>query len=433
MMSDSQYKPVLLRNRGVAEVRKLAVYRERGGYKVLEKALKSEPAAIVDQVRQSGLLGRGGAGFPTGLKWTFLPQGRTKTYLCVNADEAEPGTFCNRVQMESDPHQVLEGIIISAYAVRAQRAYVYIRYEYPQQAAALESAIGEAREAGLLGRNILGSGFELEVHLFRNAGAYICGEETGLLESLEGKRPWPRIKPPYPAIRGLAGEPTIINNVETLTCVLHIVDRGADWFRSLGTERSPGPKLFCVSGHVKSPGVFERPLGVNLKTLIYECAGGVREDRSIKAVIPGGISTGFLTADEIDVPMAFESFTREKNGCLGMGTGAVVVLDETTDMLKVLHNTARFFSSESCGQCTQCREGTGWMYKMARRMLAGGGRSEDLDIIAEQTERMGMMTGQSICGLSDGASYPLRTLVTKFRAELEERMEERKAKGLAVA
>jgi NADH-quinone oxidoreductase subunit F len=416
------FEPVLTRNVGIDGSCRLEVYRRHGGYRALEKALKIAPAEIVKQVTASGLRGRGGAGFPTGRKWTFLPPDRQRTYLCVNADESEPGTFCNRVQMEHDPHQVLEGTIISAYAIRAQAAYIYIRYEFAAQQKIMQRAVDEAYAAGLLGRNILGSGYDLDITVYSGAGAYICGEETGLLESIEGRRPWPRPKPPYPAVEGLFGEPTIINNVETLACVVHIIDRGPDWFRSIGTPQSTGPKLFCVSGHVNRPGCYERPLGVALKEIIYELADGVRGGRRIKAVVPGGISTGVLTADELDVTMDFESFTPVRNGCLGLGTAAVIVMDETTDMLRVLHNTARFFAHESCGQCTQCREGTGWIYKMTTRMLAGGGREEDLDIIDELTDRMGMMSGQSICGLPDGAAFPLRCIVRKFRDELIERM-----------
>jgi NADH-quinone oxidoreductase subunit F len=415
----TDFQPVLMQNVSVENSRRLEVYRRYGGYQALEKARTLVPEDIVEQVKQSGLRGRGGAGFSTGLKWSLLPKDRNITYLCVNGDEAEPGTFCNRVLIDADPHQVIEGVLITAYAIRAQSVYLYLRDEYTTQADILQTAVNEARNAGLIPS-------ELNLHLHQNAGAYIAGEETALLESIEGKRPWPRVKPPFPAASGLFGRPTVINNVETLACVTHIVQRGADWFQSVGTPKSTGPKMFCVSGHVNKPGCFEFPMGVNLKTLIFDAAGGIRGGKKIKAVNPGGISTGFLTAGEIEVPMDFESFSREKNGCLGVGTGAVTVLDEDTDMLRVLHNTARFFAHESCGQCTQCREGTGWAYKITSRLLAGGGRNIDLEIIEELTEHMGMMTGHSICGLSDGAAYPLRTIIQKFRPELEERIEERK-------
>ncbi len=425
----NDFEPVLMRNATVENSRKLSVYRDRGGYQTLAKALTMSPSEIIEQVKQSGLRGRGGAGFPTGMKWSFLPKDRKETYLCVNFDEAEPGTFCNRVLVDIDPHLALEGIIISAYAIGARCAYIYIRDEYVEQEDILNKAIGEAMVAGLVGENILNSGHSLTIYTHRNAGAYICGEETALLESIEGKRPYPRNKPPFPAVKGLFGQPTVVNNIETLACVVPIIERGVDWFRSLGTAKSTGTKMYCVSGHVNKPGCWEFPMGVNLKNLIFECAGGPRGGRKIKAVNPGGISTGFLTADEIDVSMDFESFSRAKNGCLGMGTGAVTVLDEDTDMLVVLNNTARFFGRESCGQCTQCREGTGWALMMTTRMLAGGGRVEDLDIIEELTEHMGMMTGHSICGLSDGAAYPLRTLIQKFRGELIERIEQRRRKS----
>jgi len=422
----SDFEPILTRNAGPDPDRSLESYLARSGYRALAKAFEMGPDAITEQVKLSGLRGRGGAGFPTGAKWSFLPKDRQRTVLCVNFDEAEPGTFCNRVLIDIDPHQALEGIIISAFAVRAQVAYIYIRDEYPRQEAILEQAILEARRAGYIGKNILGKGYDLEVYIHRNAGTYISGEETALIESIEGKRPWPRNKPPFPAVFGVFGLPTVVNNIETLACVTHIVERGGGWFKSLGTSMSTGTKMYCVSGHVNRPGCFEHPLGVNLTTLIFDDAGGIPNGRKIKAVNPGGISTGFLTADEIDVPMDFNSFSREKNGCLGLGTGAVTVLDETVDLLRVLHNTARFFAHESCGQCTQCREGTGWAYKITSRMLAGGGREWDLDIILDITGHMGMMTGHSICGLSDGAAYSLRTLIEKFRPELVERIQQRR-------
>jgi NADH-quinone oxidoreductase subunit F len=367
-------------------------------------------------------------GFPAGLPRTIvvdltgkLPTGTRKIRISSNLQ-----IYWDRVLVDNDPHLALEGIIISAYAIGAQCVYIYIRDEYAEQETILEKAIGEAVVARLAGKNILGSDYGVDIFTHRNAGAYICGEETALLESIEGKRPYPRNKPPFPAVKGLFQKPTIVNNIETLACVTSIVERGADWFHSLGTDKSKGPKMYCVSGHVNKPGCWEFPMGVNLKTLIYDCADGIRDGRKIKAVNPGGISTGFLTADEIDVPMDYESFSREKNGCLGMGTGAVTVLDEDTNMLVVLHNTARFFGRESCGQCTQCREGTGWALMMTSRMLAGGGRVDDLKIIEELTEHMGMMTGHSICGLSDGAAYPLRTLIQKFREELIDGIERRR-------
>jgi len=415
-----------MKNVAVPDIRKIDIYRSRGGYEALEKALHTPPQQIVDMVCQSGLRGRGGAGYTTGLKWSFLPKDRTTTYLCVNADEAEPGTFCNRILMESDPHQVLEGIIISAWAIRAQVAYLYIRDEYVRPCEILQQAIDETYDNGLLGENIMHSGCSLDIYIVRNAGAYIGGEETGLIESIEGKRPWPRVKPPFPAVNGLFAMPTIVNNVETLACVSHIVNRGPDWFKSIGTTKSTGPKMFGISGHVDKPGCVELPLGTNLKDLIYIFGGGIRSGKKIKAVIPGGLSTGVLTAEQIDVPMAYENFSREINGCLGMGTGCIVVMDEDTDMLHVLHNTARFFATESCGQCTQCREGTAWAYKITTRMLRGYGRKDDLDIIEDITEHLGMMTGHSICGLADGAAYGMRTVIQKFRDELLQRIEQRR-------
>lgn len=425
------FEPVLMRNVGVENSTSLDVYRSRGGYETLRNALQMPPDDIIKAVSEANLRGRGGAGFPTGMKWGFLPKDRTETYMCVNADEAEPPTFCNRVLMEHDPHQLIEGIAISCFAIQAQTAYIYLRVEFHEPFYILERALEDAYEANLLGENILGSGFNLNIYCHRGAGAYICGEETGLIESIEGKRGWPRIKPPFPAVEGVFRKPTIVNNVETLACVTHIVERGAEWFKNIGTEKSTGPKMYCVSGHVNKPGCYEYPLGVNLRTLIDEAAGGIPEGRAIKAVAPGGISMGFLRGDEIDVPMDFESFNVKTNGLLGLGTGAVVVMDERTSMLDVLHNTARFFATESCGQCTHCREGTGWIWKVTQRMCDGRGKAEDLDFIAEISNKMGMMPGMNICGLSDGAAFPLRTLVTKFRNELIDEMNTRAGGAVA--
>jgi NADH-quinone oxidoreductase subunit F len=430
------FEPILTRNYGVANSQTLATYKSRGGYSALEKAVKTmTPEQVVDAVIKSGLRGRGGAGFPCGTKWTFLPKDRKVTYLAVNADESEPGTFNNRTLLDNDPHQLIEGIALASYAIKAQKAYCYLRVEFHEPYAALAKAVEEACAAGYIGKKVAGSDFSFDLILHRGAGAYICGEETGLLESLEGKRGWPRIKPPFPAIQGLFAKPTIVNNVETLCCVPHIIARGPEWFASIGIPPKPpdpnkpgdrgspgstGPKLFTVAGHVNKPGCFELPLGVSVKELVEKHAGGVRGGKKWKAVIPGGISMGILTADEAEkAVLDFESLRPKPYDCLGLGTAAVVVMDETTEMADVLYNTARFFSHESCGQCTQCREGTGWMYKIARRIRAGAGRLEDLDLIAELTANMGMMPGMSICGLPDGAAYPIRHCVTKFRAELE--------------
>ena len=413
------FEPVLTRNWDVADSHTLKVYESRGGYQASRKALTSmDPDKVVGVVKDSELRGRGGAGFPCGLKWTFLPKDRKETLMCVNGDESEPATFNNRLLIERDPHQFIEGILISCFATKANTAYVYLRFEYIKGFKILEDAIAEARAAGHLGKNIYGSGFDLEIYCHRGAGAYICGEETGLIESLEGKRGWPRIKPPFPAIEGAFRKPTVVNNVETLCCVPHIIERGADWFKSMGTPKSYGPKLYCVSGHVNKQVCVELPLGITCRALIDGHAGGVWKDRKAKIVVPGGISMGLLSADELDTQLDFESL--RKPGCLGLGTAAVTVLDETVSIVDFLYNTSRFFAHESCGQCTPCREGTGWIYKIIKRMKAGGGRMEDLDILQQLSNNMGIMPGTTICGLADGAAWPIKNALQKFRPEFEE-------------
>ena len=423
-----KFEPVLLARIHKAGSAALASYRADGGYQALETALGMEPAAITAMVKDSGLRGRGGAGFPCGLKWTFLPKGHPgPIYLCVNADESEPGTFNNRILMEEDPHQLLEGIAIACRAVGSHTAYLYLRYEYGRSYRVLDAAIKECYAAGLLGKNILGSGFDLDVHLHRGAAAYICGEETGLIESLEGKRAWPRIKPPFPAIEGLFRKPTIVNNVETLCCVTHIVKRGVEWFKSIGVPPDPnnprdlgsyGPKLYCISGHVEKPGCVELPMSVTARELIEEHAGGVWKGRAAKAVVPGGISMGFLSAGELDTTLDFAGPLTV--GCLGLGTAAVVVVDDQTSMVDVLYNCCRFFSHESCGQCTPCREGTSWSVRILDRIRAGKGRVEDLDLLLEVADSMGIIPGTTICGLSDGAAWPVKNAIKKFRGEFEE-------------
>lgn len=416
----SAFEPVLLRNVGVEGSRTLLVYESRGGYASARKALtRMSPDEVVEEVKKANLRGRGGAGFPAGVKWGFLPKDREITYLCVNFDESEPGTFNNRYLVEHDPHQLLEGIVIAGYATRSTIAYIYIRGEFHEAFHILQKALDEACEAGLFGRNILGTDYSLECYIHRGAGAYVCGEETGLIESLEGKRGWPRIKPPFPAIQGAFGKPTVVNNVETLACLPHIIERGADWFLSIGTEGSAGPKLYTVSGPVNRPGCFEAPLGLSCRELIFgdDFAQGMKDGRGVKGVIPGGLSVGILTADELDCRLDFDDV--RKYGLLGLGTAGAIVIDETADIRRVLANIARFYAVESCGQCTQCREGTGWIYKIAARIAAGAGRSADLDLIIELTKNMGMLPGMSICGLPDGAAYPIRTLVEKYRDEFE--------------
>ncbi|MDH3718830.1 MAG: NADH-quinone oxidoreductase subunit NuoF, partial [Planctomycetota bacterium] len=373
----AEFEPVLLAKVGSEDSHRLATYESSGGYRALKRVLcEMAPPDVVELVKSSNLRGRGGAGFPTGLKWSFLPQDHPgPVYMCVNADESEPATFNNRVLMEDDPHQLLEGTIISSYATRSSTAYIYIRYEYPLALRRLQAAIDECYEHGYLGQNILGSPFSLDVYLHRGAAAYICGEETGLIESLEGRRAWPRIKPPFPAVEGAFRKPTVVNNIETLCCVTHIADRGADWFKSIGVPADPenprdagsyGPKLYCLSGHVNRPGCYELPLGVTCGELIEEQGGGVWKGRQPKAAVPGGISMGLLTADELDCPLDFNG--PSKYDCLGLGTAAVTVMDETVRIVDYLHNTARFFAHESCGQCTPCREGTNWSLQMLQRI-----------------------------------------------------------------
>lgn len=413
------FEPVLSRNWNVPDSHTLGVYESRGGYRASRKALtEMDPDKVVQVVKDSELRGRGGAGFPTGLKWSFLPKDRQQTFMCVNGDESEPATFNNRLLIEKDPHQFIEGILIGCFATKATTAYVYLRFEYIHAFRIMERAIAEARAAGHLGQNIYGSGFDLEIYCHRGAGAYICGEETGLIESLEGKRGWPRIKPPFPAIEGAFRKPTVVNNVETLACVPHIIERGADWFKSMGTPKSYGPKLYCISGHVNKQVCVELPLGVTTNELIHEHAGGVWKGRKAKAAVPGGISMGLLSAAEFDIKLDFEDI--KKPGCLGLGTAAVTVMDETTRIVDYLYNTCRFFAHESCGQCTPCREGTGWLYKMMKRIRGGGGRLEDLDIMDNLSKNMGIMPGTTICGLADGAAWPVRNVLAKFRGELED-------------
>ena len=423
------YEPVLLARIHQPDGHRLEGYRRDGGYQAFERALKEkQPIDVVTQVKDSGLRGRGGAGFPTGLKWTFLPKDHPgPIYLCVNADESEPCTFNNRILMEKDPHQVLEGVLLACYAIKSNRAYFYIRYEYGGGFRALQSAIDELYAANLLGQNILGSNFCCDIFLHRGAGAYICGEETGLIESLEGKRAWPRIKPPFPAIEGAFRKPTIVNNVETLACVTQIMRRGNDWFKSIGVPPDPknprdagsyGPKLYCVSGHVNKTGCWELPLGVTPRELLEKYAGGVWKGRGVKAVVPGGLSMGFLTEKELDIPLDFNG--PGKVGCLGLGTAAITVIDDQTSMIDVLHNVCQFYAHESCGQCTPCREGTGWMLKITERMKRGQGRKEDLDILVDIADRIGIMPGTTICGLADGAGWPVKNAIRKFRPEFED-------------
>lgn len=391
-------------------------YVKTGGYEALKKTLKEfKPAQVIDEVKASNLRGRGGAGFSTGMKWGFIPKNDNQPhYLLCNADESEPGTFKDRLIISGDPHMLIEGMIIAAYAINANQSYIYIRGEFVKEARILEKAIQEAYDKGFLGNNILGSGFSLDMAVHRGAGAYVCGEETGLIESLEGKRGWPRIKPPFPAIEGAFRKPTIVNNVETLACVPHIMERGAEWFKSIGPEGSPGPKLYCLSGHVNNPGVFELPMGTNLKEIIYEHGKGVWKDRQLKAVIPGGSSVPVLKADEIDIAMDFDSV---KAAGSMMGSAGIIVMDETTCMVDVIYNLIHFYRHESCGQCTPCREGTSWAEKIIGKFEKGTAKMSDIDLLEEVANNINFRT---ICPLGDAAAMPIQSFLKKFRHEFEE-------------
>jgi len=390
-------------------------YAAAGGYLAAKKALFSmTPAQIIDEVSRANLRGLGGAGFPAGKKWSFVPKASPKPkYLVVNADEGEPGTFKDRYILERDPHALLEGMIIAAYAIGSHKAYVYIRGEYFRSARRFTRALEEADARGWLGRNIQGSGFDLDVVIHRGAGAYICGEETALLTSLEGGKGFPKLKPPFPVISGLFQCPTIVNNVETLACVPFILRQGAERFAGLGTPKQGGTRLFSVSGHVNGPGLYEAPVGVTLRELIDNYAEGVRAGRKLKAVIPGGLSAKVLTAEEIDVPMDFDSLMAA--GTMA-GSGGVIVMDETTCMVQALQSAARFFAHESCGQCSPCREGTGWIHRIMRRISAGAGRLQDLDDLLAIARDM---EGKTICVFADAAAWPVQSYITKFRAEFE--------------
>jgi len=402
---------LLTRNFGNPESWSLAAYEKSGGYRARELAFALEPKAVTQVVKDSGLRGRGGAGFPTGMKWSFVPENSPHPkYLCVNADESEPGTFKDRYLLELDPH----GIIITCWAVGIHHAYIYVRGEFGLPYHRLREAVGEAYARGYLGRDINGKGFDLEVTVHRGAGAYICGEETGLIESLEGKKGQPRIKPPFPALVGAFGGPTVVNNVETIAAVPWIIEHGAAAYRQWGTEKSPGTKLFSVSGHVNRPGVYEIPLGMPLKELVYDLCQGIPGGKKMKANIPGGSSVPVLTGEEAEkVNLDYEALAAA--GTM-LGSGGMIVLDEDVCMVWALAVLEKFYAHESCGQCTPCREGTGWLRNLIYRLEAGGGTPADLDKVLSITRGM---IGTTICVLSDAAAMPAASFVTKFRAEFE--------------
>jgi len=396
-------------------------YEARGGYQALKKALAMDPEDLIELVKSSGLQGRGGAGFSAGMKWSFMPKdSEHPKYLVCNADESEPGSFKDRILLERGPHQMLEGILIAAHATGAEKTFIYVRGEYACAADQVERAVVEARGKGYVGRNALGEGREHEIIVVRGAGAYICGEETGLLESLEGKKGQPRKKPPFPAQFGAFGMPTTVNNVETFSHVPHIVEKGADWFRGFGTEKSPGTTVFGVSGLVQRPGLYELPLGTPLEEIVFQHAGGPLEGRTVKGVIPGGMSMPILPASQLDVPMANE-FLRERKTMLG--TGGVMVMDDTTCMVRASCVITYFFRDESCGQCTQCREGTGWLNKIVERIERGAGVQEDLDILEDVA---GKMEGSTICAFADAAAWPVQGMLRHFREDFEEHIRQKK-------
>lgn len=416
------FEPILTGNVGVPNSERIAVYLTRGGYSALRRALQMSTDELIALIKASGLRGRGGAGFPAGLKWSFLPQGDVTKYVCVNTDEGEPGTFKDRLLVEHDPHSIIEGAIIAAYAVGANRAFVYIRGEFFLGVKRWIKAIDDAYEYGFLGENILGSGFGLDLSVHRGAGAYICGEETALINSLEGKRGEPRIKPPYPASIGLWNEPTLVHNVETLANVPHIVNRGAEWYKSIGTEKSTGPKLFCISGHVRRPGNYELPLGTPLRTIVEDCAGGMRGDRPLKAVIPGGASTPMLIPEQLDTPMDFESL--EQAGSM-LGTGAIIVIEEGTCMVEVARRLMDFFAHESCGQCTPCRMGTQRLREILTRIKRGQGKPDDLDLLEELCDGI---LGHTLCPMGDAAVNPVLSSLKHFRDEYEHHIQYKRCK-----
>lgn len=404
-------------------------YRAVGGYEALEKALRSmSPEEVKNETKASNLRGRGGAGFPTGVKWEFVPGDSSRPkYLICNADESEPGTFKDRLIVNKSPHMMLEGIILASYAINCHTALIYIRGEFSHEYEILQSAIQEAREANIVGRGILGSGYDLDIVVHRGAGAYICGEETALLESLEGKRGWPRMRPPYPAVEGYLNSPTVVQNVETLACLPEIINRGADWFKSIGPEKGPGPKLFCLSGCVNRPGVYEAPMGVPLTELIYDYAGGIQGGKKLKAVLPGGTSSVVLTAAEVEgARMDFESLAARHTI---LGSAGIIVMDESVDMVRACLNLARFFAHESCGQCTPCREGTGWLVAVLTRLHRGEGRRRDIDLILDISENIGGLSdpsmgsfGKTICPFGEAVAWPVRSFVEKFLSEFLDRV-----------
>jgi NADH-quinone oxidoreductase subunit F len=410
--------PVISKRWGIENSTKIDVFLQNGGYQALDKALKQmTPESIIEEMKKSNLRGRGGAGFPTGMKWSFVPKDSPKAkYVICNADESEPGTCKDRPLMEMDPHQLIEGMVIAGRAIGSHQGFIYIRGEYRYVLDIVQGAITEAYERGYLGKNILGSGFDYDLLIHTGAGAYECGEESALMESLEGKRGYPRIKPPFPAVVGLYGCPTIINNVETLSAVPAIILGGGEAYANLGTPKNGGTRLLCVAGHVNKPGIYEIPLGMNMKEFIYGMAGGISGGKKLKAVIPGGSSCPLLTADEIDIPMDYDSVA--KAGSM-LGSGGMVVMDEDTCMVDMARRIMHFYAHESCGWCIPCREGTTWLRKMLERLHAGYGREQDIDMLSELSKNI---LGRSFCPLGDAAAMPTISIVQKWRNEFEDHL-----------
>ncbi|MCA2981147.1 MAG: NADH-quinone oxidoreductase subunit NuoF [Myxococcaceae bacterium] len=418
---------VMTRDWGKPDQPTLAGYKQRGGYQQLRRVLDTlQPSQITDEVKKSNLRGRGGAGFPTGLKWSFVPSLEKNTrprYLAINADESEPGTAKDRFILEFDPHLLLEGIAIACYALGAHTCYVYARGEFKHPSAVLDRAIAEAYADGIFGKKLMGKDFELNVYQVRGAGAYICGEETALLESLEGKKGWPRLKPPFPAVVGLFGCPTVVNNVETIAALPRIFEKGADWFAKLGAAKSGGTRLVTLSGSVNRPGTYEVAMDTSLRELIYDKAygQGLPEGRSVKAVIPGGSSAPVLTADEIDVKLEFDAFKPLQSMA---GSGGIIVMDDQTCVVRSLWRVARFYAEESCGQCTPCREGQPWMTRIIRKIEEGRGEAADLDTLMNVAQAIApwppIGLGNTICALGDAGALPVQSFVQKFRKDFEE-------------
>jgi NADH-quinone oxidoreductase subunit F len=406
---------IVTKNIDIPGIDSLEVYRQYGGYEALAKAFKYQPDELVEMIKQSGVRGRGGAGFPTGMKWSFLAKNDKPRYLCCNSDESEPGTCKDRVIMEKIPHRLVEGVIITSYACRVKTAFIYVRGELALAADQVERAVQEAYEAGLIGSNIMDSGYDLDIIVHRGAGAYICGEESALMESLEGRRGYPRLKPPFPAVIGLYGGPTVINNCETLATIPPIVAGGAEWYASFGTEKSKGTRMFCLSGHVKKPGIYELPLGVPMRTLIYDeqYGGGILGDKALKAVVPGGSSTFILGADKIDTPMDYESIAAA--GSM-LGSGGVVVMNEDTCIVGAVLRMTEFYRDESCGKCTPCREGTYWLTEILERLEHGHGREKDIDLLLDICSNI---SGRSFCPLGDAATSSITSSIKLFREEYE--------------